>query len=47
MQQSAKVAAPQSQAAKTARAPTAPAAPLPIDAALLRHISGGGPARNW
>jgi hypothetical protein len=40
-----------SQQQKTAPAPTAPAAPLPISAALLQFISGGNstssPRTGW
>jgi hypothetical protein len=48
-QEQAKVVAPQTQPAK---APVKPSTPMPIDPALLRHISGGDstcllPGKGW
>jgi len=44
-----KVVAPQTQPART---PAVPSTPMPIDPALLRHISGGDsstslPGKGW
>ncbi|CAG0992662.1 hypothetical protein BURK2_02481 [Burkholderiales bacterium] len=51
MQEQTQVAASQAQAVKPV-APTIPSAPLPIDAGMLRLISGGtdsssSPNKNW
>ena len=48
-QEQTKVVAPQTQPAK---APATPSTPMPIDPALLRHISGGDgttslPGKGW
>jgi len=51
MQSQNELLAPQTQHPRSPSVPAAPSAPLPIDPALLRHISGGEttdlPGKGW
>jgi len=43
-------AAPFQQPSKAPVAPATPAAPIPLDPSLLRHVGGGaeqGPVKGW